>query len=138
MEYRDEYQPGALRYDVGERSNFILLPMLKAALAQVLEWTPEGIQEYCQTLTSRAVNELRRLGCRIEDDAWRRSHLFGIRVPGGVDLSTLAAGLETDRVSVSLRGAAVRVAPHVYNTEDDLDALVATVRRAVTHRQAAP
>ena len=28
VRYRDEYQPAALRYDVGERSNFVLLPML--------------------------------------------------------------------------------------------------------------
>jgi len=29
--YQDEYAPGAIRYDVGERSNFILLPMFIAA-----------------------------------------------------------------------------------------------------------
>ena len=39
VRYRDEYQPAALRYDVGERSNFVLLPMLVAALELVLEWT---------------------------------------------------------------------------------------------------
>ena len=37
VDYRDEYQPGARRFDVGERSNFILVPMLNAALDQILE-----------------------------------------------------------------------------------------------------
>ena len=32
VDYRDDYQPGAVRFDVGERSNFILVPMLVAAL----------------------------------------------------------------------------------------------------------
>ena len=41
VNYRDDYRPSAIRYDVGERSNFVLLPMLEAALEQVVEWTPE-------------------------------------------------------------------------------------------------
>ena len=27
VHYRDDYQPGAIRYDVGERTNFALMPM---------------------------------------------------------------------------------------------------------------
>ena len=37
VDYRDGYAPGARRYDVGERSNFILLPMANAAMQQVLD-----------------------------------------------------------------------------------------------------
>ena len=29
VNYRDDYRPGAIRYDVSERSNFILLPMFE-------------------------------------------------------------------------------------------------------------
>jgi selenocysteine lyase/cysteine desulfurase len=36
--YRDDYRPGAARYDVGEPSNFALMPMLETALGLVLEW----------------------------------------------------------------------------------------------------
>ena len=39
--------PGSLRYDVGEHSNFILVPMLLKAIEQLNEWTPEAIQNYC-------------------------------------------------------------------------------------------
>ena len=51
VRYRDDYHPAAIRYDVGERSNFILLPMLAAALALVLEWSASAIQDYCRALT---------------------------------------------------------------------------------------
>ena len=128
IRYRDEYQPGALRYDVGERSNFILLPMLEAALTQVLEWGPKRIQAYCQTLIGTAVSELRDSGCWIEQDEWRRSHLFGVRMPPLVDVGALSTELAHQRVSVSVRGSAVRVAPHVYNDVDDLAALVTAVQ----------
>ena len=132
VQYREEYQPGALRYDVGERSHFILLPMLKTALTQVLEWRPDAIQEYCHTVTTEAVTVLRSLGCRIEADAWRRSHLFGIRMPRGTDLDALASEFETASVSVSVRGSSIRVAPHLYNSSDDLQALVTAVHNVVS------
>ncbi|HEX7071753.1 MAG TPA: aminotransferase class V-fold PLP-dependent enzyme, partial [Rhodothermales bacterium] len=37
VEYEDSYQPGAVRFDMGERSNFILTPMLAAALEHLLD-----------------------------------------------------------------------------------------------------
>lgn len=51
VDYRDDYQPGAVRYDVGERSNFILVPMLAAALRLLDGWRAHDIQAYCHDLT---------------------------------------------------------------------------------------
>ena len=130
VRYRDEYQPGAIRYDVGERSNFVLLPMLCAALEQVVEWGPETVSAYTRELLSGAVPQLRELGCRVEDDAWRAPHLLGVRVPTGLDVASLARELARRQVSVSVRGNAIRVAPHLYNEPDDVTALVAVIREA--------
>lgn len=129
--YRDEYQPGAIRYDVGERSNFILMPMMRAALEQILEWRPERIQEYCAALMAEPLAEARSLGFRVEDDDWRGAHIVGLRVPPGIDMATLAAALEREQVSVSLRGSAMRVAPNVYNDDEDVAALSVLLRQAV-------
>ena len=131
VNYRDDYRPSAIRYDVGERSNFVLLPMLEAALEQVLEWTPETIAAHTRTLTGAAVPRLRELGCRVEDDRWRAGHLLGVRLPAGVDVEQLGRGLAARQVSVSLRGGAIRVAPHLYNDAGDLDALIDVVAGAV-------
>jgi selenocysteine lyase/cysteine desulfurase len=122
--YCDEYQPGVRRYDVGERSNFVLGPMLQAALDQVLEWDATEIQAYCRALTGPFVDTLRARGLAIEDDAWRGAHLFGLHLPPDLDVARLSARLDARRVSVSLRGAAVRIAPHVYNDAGDMAALV--------------
>lgn len=131
VHYRDEYQPGAVRYDVGGRSNFLLLPMLEAALEQVLEWRPETVQAHVAPLLGAALEPLRDLGCRMEETAWRAGHLCGVHLPAGVDVPRLGRELAARRVSVSLRGSAVRVAPHLYNDAGDLDALTDVVSRAV-------
>ena len=49
--------------------------------------------------------------------------MFGIRVPGEYDFESLKDRLADGGVSVSLRGSAIRVSPHVYNDRDDVDAL---------------
>ena len=51
VDYQDAFQPGARRYDVGERSNFVLLPMAAEALRQLLDWGVENVSETIGTLT---------------------------------------------------------------------------------------
>jgi selenocysteine lyase/cysteine desulfurase len=124
VNYRDDYQPGALRYDVGERTNFALMPMAIAGLEQVLEWQPARVQEYCAALTADSFDRLRGLGYAIEDPGYRGAHLYGLRAPAGVDITVIGERLRQRKVFVSLRGSAIRVSPHVYNDRADVDALV--------------
>ncbi len=123
VEYEDEFQEGAIRYDVGERSNWILVPMMIAALEQIGEWRPERISSYCAGLLGDLFSRVQEMGFQIEDDAWRGSHLFGLRPPAGTEPEPIRRALAEHRVSVSVRGRAIRVAPSVYNDADDIDAL---------------
>ena len=132
VEYVDEYQPGALRFDVGQRSNFALVPALSASLELVQEWRPERVAAYCTALMDGAFARLRDLGLRVEEAAWRSPHLFGLGLPPGADLERLKASLARHRVGVSFRGSSVRVSPNVYNTKDDVEALVAAFTDALT------
>ena len=131
VDYVDDYQPGALRFDVGQRSNFALIPALSASLDLVLEWGPERISDYCTALMEDAFPRLRDLGLRIEDDAWRSPHLFGLGLPAGAELERLKHCLKRHRVGVSFRGTSIRVSPNVYNTKDDVEALVAAFTEAL-------
>jgi selenocysteine lyase/cysteine desulfurase len=124
VNYRDDYQPGAVRYDVGERSNFALMPMAIAALEQLLDWTPEAIQAYTHQLTAPLVDTVRALGYTVEDADYRGGHLLGLRVPAAVDVVSVAERLRERRVHVSVRGTAIRVSPHVYNDARDIEALL--------------
>ena len=128
IEYVESYRPGALRYDVGERSNQIQVPMLNAALDMVLEWGPERVQEYCENLLDPFEDVFREAGFELEDRAWRGAHLFGLRSVRGLDAEKTGAALRRAGIHVSVRGAAIRVAPQVYNDRADLEALAATLR----------
>jgi selenocysteine lyase/cysteine desulfurase len=128
VDSEDEYAPGAIRYDVGERSNFILLPMFIAALRMILELTPARIQRYCRDLVGPPIERARALGFAVEDEQWRGAHLFGLRTPPQLDLKRLHEALQHRKVFASLRGSALRVSPNVYNDEADLDALVQVLR----------
>ena len=124
INYCDTYQPGAIRYDVGERSSFILLPMLEAALTQVLEWGPAAVATHTAALTNDAVQTLQALGCQIEDNEWRAGHLLGVRLPPAANPRRFADELAARKISVSLRGNAIRIAPNLYNDTNDMRALV--------------
>lgn len=124
INYQDQYQPGALRYEVGEHSNFVLIPMLLAALKQVNQWKPKNIQSYCASICKNPLKELREAGFWIEDENYRGSHLFGIRLPAGKDMEKVKLKLKKNKISVSVRGDAIRVAPHLYNSEKEMFKLV--------------
>lgn len=128
VDYVDEYQPGAQRFDVGERSNFVLVPMMIEALKQILEWEPQNIQKYCQNLTNNLVKELPNHGYKIEDPNWRGQHMFGIRLPDYITTEKLQQQLIQNNIHVSVRGSAVRISPNVYNDERDVNLLLEVLK----------
>jgi len=130
-QYTDAYQPGAARFDMGERSCFVLMPMLIAALDRLLEWRPERIQAYCASLVSDLVEEARRMGYFIEDQAWRASHIFGVRTPHHLSVARLEEELRRRKVVVSVRGDSVRISPHLHNDVRDVHALLKALESAV-------
>jgi selenocysteine lyase/cysteine desulfurase len=121
--YTERYRPGAIRYDVGETSNFVLAPMLVAALRQVLDWGAGAVAEYAAALTRNLIGEARSRGFTVADDRWRSDHLFGLRMPEGTDPEQLRARLQEKRIQVSVRGEAVRISAHLYNDDADVKAL---------------
>ncbi len=131
VRYRDGYQPGAIRYDVAERSNFALLPIAIASMRLVSEWGAERIQRYLEDLTGEMLREAAELGFTVEDEAWRGAHLFGLRMPPGIDLLALRDALARRNVFASLRGTALRVSPNVYNEHADMAALLDVLAGAV-------
>ena len=131
VDYRDEYQPGARRFDVGERSNFILVPMLNAALEQILEWGVGAIEATLAARTADVAARAARLGLGSAPAELRAGHFLGLRFPDGALPDGLPAALAAERVHVSVRGASMRVTPHLYNTGEDVDRLFAALTRVL-------
>jgi selenocysteine lyase/cysteine desulfurase len=132
VRYRDEYQPGARRYDVGEPSNFALMPAAVAALEQILAWTP--VPNLGNTCRRHSRDHAARVTPRL--------HL-GRRFDPGATLSRAPSGRGTarrdwendSRRNRSLcRPAAPRSVslPHLYNDSADLDRFEAALSSCLT------
>lgn len=124
INYQENYQPGALRYEVGEHSNFILVPMLLEAVKQIRKWGVENIQAYCKELSAPFLGQISALGYQMEEEKYRSAHLFGIRLGEKHSLEKLQKSLKANKVSVSVRGSAIRISPNVYNDELDFKRLL--------------
>jgi selenocysteine lyase/cysteine desulfurase len=131
LNYEDDYQPLSTRYDMGEKSNFILVPMGIEALSQLLEWGIDNIQTYCRQLTADAIAEWRSLGYWVEHDDWRGGHLFGVQMPPSVSMEKLLTNLKAKNIHVSVRGDFVRISPNIYNDAADIEALSGVLRQLV-------
>ncbi|WP_420147287.1 aminotransferase class V-fold PLP-dependent enzyme [Spirosoma sp.] len=130
MDYQPEYRSKAYRYNVGEHTHFLQMPMLEASLTQLINWQPARIQAYAQTLMADAWSTLERLGCQIEPEngnVGRCHHLVGLWLPSHADPMTIQQTLQNRNVSVSARARVLRISPHLYNTPDDVDALVSAL-----------
>jgi selenocysteine lyase/cysteine desulfurase len=128
VDYQDAFQPGARRYDVGERSNFALLPMAAEALRQLIDWGVENVSETIGTLTDLVEERAVALGIVTIPKERRARHMIGLMLgPDAPD--DLATRLTTHNVYVSVRGPSVRVSPHLYNTESDVYQLFDVLER---------
>jgi selenocysteine lyase/cysteine desulfurase len=130
VDYTDEYQPGARRFDVGEFSNFQLVPMAIAAIDFLNELDPARIGATIEPLTDRIEQGCRSMGLEPIAAADRRPHLIGVRFPSGIP-DGLRDRLAEDSIYVSIRGNAVRVGPNIYNTPDDIERLLAAFASVV-------
>lgn len=128
VDYKDDFQPGARRYDVGERSNFVLLPMAVAALRQILDWGVENVSETVGGLTDLAEKAAAGLGIEAIPADRRARHMVGLKLPPSAPRD-LAARLAAEGVFVSVRGRSLRVSPHLYNDGRDVGRLFDALAR---------
>lgn len=128
VEYRDEFRAGARRFDMGEFPNFVLVPMATAALEQILAWKVENIKRTISVLTNLAAQNAERLGLLVAPEADRINHLIGVRLPNGIP-KELNEKLSAANIFVSIRGDAIRIAPHLYNDTSDIEKLFSVLEK---------
>jgi len=128
VDYRDGFQPGARRFDVGERSNFALMPMVVEALEQLTRWGVDAIAHTLQEKTDRIALRAREEGLDVAPSDARGPHMLGVRFPDGAPAGVLEA-LRTRNVHVSQRGDSIRISPHLYNDDSDTAALFDALRQ---------
>jgi len=128
--YTEDYDEGARRFDMGERSNFALLPAAKRAMEQLMEWGVSEISETVGALNRRLAESAAELGFLSPPQHLRAPHYLALRRKDGIP-ATLPELLARQKVFVSLRGSSVRVTPHVYNSAADTGKLISCLQQIV-------
>jgi selenocysteine lyase/cysteine desulfurase len=130
VDYCDEYQPGARRFDVGQRTNFELVPMAIAALAQVAAWGVDSVAATLSDVTRAVAAAATTLGLHPLPAEQRGPHLLGVRLPDAIRariVPTLAAA----NCFAAVRGEVLRLAPHVHVTDADVERLTDALATAL-------
>ncbi len=126
--YTEDYDEGARRFDMGERSNFALLPAAIRAMKQLLEWNVTQISETAGALNRQLASAAADMGFLAPAEPLRAPHYLALRrkeaIPKG-----LSEMLAREKVFVSIRGSSIRVSPNVYNTAEDCERLIGCLRR---------
>jgi len=134
--YTENYDVGARRFDMGERSNFALLPAAVRAMKQLLEWGVAQISETTGALNRQLANAAADLGFSAPAEPLRAPHYLALRRKEAIP-KELPEVLAREKVFVSVRGSSIRVTPHVYNTAEDCERLIACLRRIAARKTTA-
>jgi selenocysteine lyase/cysteine desulfurase len=117
---------GARRWDMAETSNYFNFAAMDASLQFVLQLGPETVEAHNRKLIDFLFERLPKDRCVPASplDSARRGPYgcFAARTPEKT--AELYQKLVKEKIITSLREGNIRVSPHLYNTERDIDRLI--------------
>jgi selenocysteine lyase/cysteine desulfurase len=124
------YLGDARRFDMGERDHFITLEMASMGMELMTDWGTEAVAERISALTRRLASGLiaADIGVGILEDRVRAPNILCLDFPAGVPAGLIAA-LAAEQIHVAPRLGRLRISPHVYNDETDIDRAVEALGR---------
>jgi selenocysteine lyase/cysteine desulfurase len=117
------YVGDARRFDMGERDHFISMEMAAIGMEMMAQWGRAAIVERLAMLTGRLADGLIGNAVAIPDARVRAPHILGLGFPDGMP-AELVERLAAENVFVAPRLGRLRISPHVYNDEADVDRFV--------------
>jgi cysteine desulfurase/selenocysteine lyase len=125
LDYDPTYRADAKRYEEGSL-NLCGISGLGASIERFLEIGMAPVEQKILRLSELLEEGLRERGYRITSPRGKgeRSGILCFRHPGN-ETEQLYRKLSTARVVASLREGAVRLAPHFYNTEEEVERVLA-------------
>jgi selenocysteine lyase/cysteine desulfurase len=130
------YAPTARRFDMGERDHFIGLDMAATGMEMMAGWGQAAIAERCAMLTARLEEGLAAAGALLPPRALRAPHILCVGFRGAMPAGLIEA-LAEQRAYAAPRLGRVRISPHVYNDEEDVDRFLEAWRAATARAAAA-
>ena len=120
---------GARRWDMAETSNYFNFAAMDASLQFVLQFGPETVEAHNRKLIDFLFERLPKDRCVAAsplDSAHRGPYgCFAARTPEKT--AELYQKLVKEKIIISLREGNIRVSPHLYNSERDIDRLIAAI-----------
>jgi selenocysteine lyase/cysteine desulfurase len=119
-----DYVGDARRFDMGERDHFISMEMASIGMEMMAEWGTEAVAARLRVLTTRLAETLsdatRRGRISFPQARVRTPHIFSLGFRDGIPKG-LMQSLAVQKIYVAPRLGRLRVGPHVYNDEADID-----------------
>jgi selenocysteine lyase/cysteine desulfurase len=113
---------------MGERDFFISMEMASIGMEMLARWGWQAVGSRLAMLTAYLAESFRAAGVSIPDDRVRAPHMLSVSLPDG-EAKRLVERLATENIYVALRLGRVRISPHVYNDENDLDRFIEVFHR---------
>jgi len=127
--FRDtSYAEGARRYDMGERDHFISMEMAAIGMEMMAGWGNEPIRARLAMLTDKLADGLANTGVQVMDRKLRAPHVLSLYFPKGM-ATDLPKKLAAENVYAAPRLGRLRISPHVYNDEQDVERFVEVFRK---------
>ena len=127
--FRDTaYRDDARRYDMGERDHFISMEMASIGMELMAGWGNDAVVGRLSMLTSRLADGLGNLGVGLLDPKVRAPHILCVSFPKGM-APDLPKRLAAENVHAAPRLGRLRISPHVYNDEQDVERFVEVFRK---------
>jgi selenocysteine lyase/cysteine desulfurase len=124
------YVTGVRRFDMGERDHFISMEMAAVGMEMMAEWGAAAISERLAMLTARIAEGLAGTKVRMMEARFRAPHIISLGFAGGLPAGLVEA-LASEGIHVAARLARMRVSPHVFNDEEDIDRFVTVLKKSI-------
>jgi selenocysteine lyase/cysteine desulfurase len=122
------YLPDARRFDMGERDHFISMEMAAIGMEMMAAWGASAIVQRLSVLTERIADGVRDNAVTVPDIRFRAPHILSLAFNCGMP-ANLIEELASDGIYVAPRLGRMRISPHVYNDEADVDRLVGALSK---------
>jgi selenocysteine lyase/cysteine desulfurase len=121
--------PGARRWDSPETANFTNLAAFDSSLEFVLQVGLDAVVQHNDALVDEIIARLPRARFHLgsPEERERRGPYLCVSARNPEETATLYKKLQAERIMVSLRENALRIAPHIYNTREDIDRLISVL-----------
>jgi selenocysteine lyase/cysteine desulfurase len=124
------YLPDARRYDMGERDHFISMEMAAIGMEMMAAWGADAVSQRLGSLTTKIADGLAGANnIQVVEERFRAPNVLSLGFPNGMP-SHLIPKLAESQIFVAARLGRMRVSPHVYNDDADLDRFIAAMRQA--------